>query len=127
MSRIVFITLNRRNFLLIRGKNVRKKIVLEIHCPCKFLITIHATLRSGGGAHSELASVRWGRDQGEAHYFPFQSSEEVLSLSDEGTDGDAGTQGGGGDFSRKKGLSLRKSYRRFDERGDECLPNHLND
>lgn len=47
------------------------------------------------------------------HYFPFQSSEEVLSLS-EGREGRtaAGDEGG----TRKKGLSLRKSYRRFDER-----------
>lgn len=63
-----------------------------------FLVIIHAALRSGGGVHSELASVRWGRDQGEA-LFPFPSERGGIIIIGRRDD----AAGRGGDFPIRKG------------------------
>lgn len=64
---------------------------------------------------SELASVRWGHDQGEALFpFPVERGGIIIIGRRNGRrrEGEGMKRG----LSRKKGLSLRKSYRRFDER-----------
>lgn len=87
--------LNRKNLLdakaVISERRMYVSLVLEIHCFCTLCFSL-LFMRLCVAAVELFPSWR-ALDGGTIkarHYFPFQSSEEVLSLSDEGTDGRGG-------------------------------------
>jgi len=106
-----FWLLNRRNFLLIckdSYKNIHK-IILEIHCLCKFFVFdyyscdsvtvefIPSSFRALDGARSRRGIISLSSRA--RRYYHYRTKERRYGMKGE----------------RKKGLSLRKSYR-FDER-----------